>query len=333
MGEPARVSVEEPGVVALRVENISKRYGKFQAIDQVSFEIRKGEVLGFLGPNGAGKTTTMRIITGFFPPSEGKVFIGDVNLHQKPREAKKRIGYMPESVSIYPDMRVQEFLSFVAQIKGVPGRGRKAHLDQKMDRCGLTEVRRKLIGHLSKGFRQRVGIAQALVGDPDVIVLDEPTNGLDPKQIIEIRNLLRELGRERTLILSTHILPEVSMVCTRVLIMNQGRIVASGTSEELEAGLKKAFEIYVLIGSAKVKDQALDLLGTLPGVEKVTVIEEKNDQIGISLMISKGEDPRPEISRLFVQHQIPLLEIRSGRLSLEDIFMKIVLRETPVKPL
>lgn len=328
MGDRER---EEPGVIALRVENISKRYGRFQAIEQVSFEIRKGEVLGFLGPNGAGKTTTMRILTGFFPPTEGKVFIGDIELHKRPQEAKRKIGYLPESVSIYPDMRVEEFLTFTARLKGVSARGRKSHLDEKMERCGLKDVRRKLIGQLSKGYRQRVGIAQAIVGDPEVIVLDEPTNGLDPKQIIEIRNLLRELGRERTLILSTHILPEVSMVCTRVLIMNQGRIVASGTSEELEAGLKKAFEIYVLIGSAKLKDQALDLLGGLQGVEKVTVLEEKNDQVGISLMISKGEDPRPEISRLFVQHQIPLLEIRSGRLSLEDIFMKIVLRETPVK--
>ena len=331
MGERERVNVEEPSEVALRVQNITKRYGRFQAIEQVSFEIRKGEVLGFLGPNGAGKTTAMRILTGFFPPTEGKVWIGDLELQKNPQEAKKRIGYLPESVSIYPDMQVEEFLNFVAHLKGVRRRNRKAHLNEKMERCGLIEVRRRLIGQLSKGFRQRIGIAQALVGDPDIIVLDEPTNGLDPKQIIEIRNLLRELGREKTLILSTHILPEVSMVCTRVLIMNQGRIVASGTTEELEAGLKKAFEIYVLIGGSRYKDQAIDLLSTLSGVEKVTVLEEKNDQVGVSLLISKGEDPRAEISRLFVQHQIPLLEIRSGRLSLEDIFMKIVLRETPVK--
>lgn len=331
MVEQGTVRVEEPTPIALRVEGISKRYGRFQAIEQVSFEIRKGEVLGFLGPNGAGKTTTMRILTGFFPPTEGKVWIGDLELRQNPQEAKKRIGYLPESVSIYPDMTVEEFLQFVAQVKDVPRSARKTHLDERMERCGLTDVRRRLIGHLSKGFRQRIGIAQALVGDPEVIVLDEPTNGLDPKQIIEIRSLLRDLSRERTLILSTHILPEVSMVCTRVLIMNHGKIVASGTSEELEAGFKKAFEIYVLIGGAKFKDQAIALLEVLPGVEKVAVVEDKADQIGLSLLIGEGADPRPEISRLFVQHQIPLLEIRSGKLSLEDIFMKIVLRENAVK--
>ena len=331
MVERERRNIEEPAPVALRVENISKRFGSIHAIQNVTFEIRKGEVLGFLGPNGAGKTTTMRIITGFFPPTSGKIWVGHLDLQAKPQEAKKRMGYLPESVSIYPDMRVCEFLEFVADLKKVPRREQKSHLEEKMDRCGLTEVRSRLIGHLSKGYRQRVGIAQALVGDPELIVLDEPTNGLDPKQIIEIRNLIRELGREKSRNLSTHILPEVSRVCTRVLIMNEGKIVASGTSEELEAGLKKAFEVYVLIAGAQYKDLAVELLNRLPGIEKITITEEKKEQVGISLMISKGEDPRPEISRIFVQHQIPLLEMRAGRLSLEDIFMKIVLRETPVK--
>jgi ABC-2 type transport system ATP-binding protein len=320
-----------PDPVTVRVEGVCKKFGNFQALDNVSFEIRKGEVLGFLGPNGAGKTTTMRILTGYFPPTEGKVWIGETEIRTKPHETKRRIGYLPETVNLYGDMKVVEYLEFVAEIKNVSRAKRNQHLEEKLTRCGLWDVRQKMIGHLSKGYRQRVGLAQALVGDPEVVVLDEPTNGLDPKQIIEIRELIKDLGREHTIILSTHILPEVSMICSRVLIMNQGRIVASGTTEELEAGLKKAFEIYVLIGGVKLKDQALDLLKTLPGVERVNVAEEKNDQVGISLMVSKGEDLRPEISRLFVKNHIPLLEIRSGRLSLEEIFMKIVLSENPPK--
>lgn len=321
--------VETTREIAVRVENISKRFGRFQALKEVSFDLYKGEVLGFLGPNGAGKTTTMRILTGFFPPTHGKVWIGEDELQKNPHATKRKMGYLPESVSIYPEMKVLEFMQFVAKLKSVSRSHLKTHLEEKLERCGLWDVRGRLIGTLSKGYKQRVGIAQALIGDPEVIILDEPTNGLDPKQIIEIRGLIRELGQDRTLILSTHILPEVSMVCSRVLIMNHGRIVATGTSEELEAGLQKASEIYILIGSASHKKAALTLLEKIQGVEKVNVLEEKADQVGISLTVaqSRKEDVRPEISRLFVQHQIPLLEIRSGRLSLEEIFMKIVLNE------
>lgn len=312
--------------VKVRVENLCKDFGKFRAIDQVSFELKQGEVLGFLGPNGAGKTTTMRILTGFFPPSEGKVYIGGVELFKNPRDAKKKIGYLPESVSLYPDMRVEEFLRFVASVKGVPGRSRKEHLEGIMTRCGLMEMRKRLIGRLSKGYKQRVGLAQALVGDPDILVLDEPTNGLDPKQIIEIRKLIRELGRERSLIISTHILPEVSMVCDRVLIMNQGKVVASGTTGELEAGLTKALEVHVVIGDRTRKDEALNILKSFTSAENVSV-EEKDGNVAFCLTMGQGEDLRPAITRIFVQHQIPILEIRSGRLSLEEIFMKIVVSE------
>lgn len=313
--------------VAVRVENISKKFGRFQAIDQVSFELYKGEVLGFLGPNGAGKTTTMRILTGYFQPSRGKVMVGDLDLHKKPSEVKKRIGYLPEASNFYPDMTVEEFLRFAARLKNVPRKKLQEHIEEKIQRCGLWEVRKRVIGHLSKGYRQRVGIAQALIADPEVIILDEPTNGLDPKQIIEIRELIRELGQERTLILSTHILPEVSMVCTRVLIMNKGKIVATGTSEELEAGLKNALEIYVLVEGEQHKQKAVELLTALPGVEQTKIVEEKKGQFGISIMVSKGQDLRAKITKLFVEQQIPLLEIRSGRLSLEDIFMKILLEQ------
>ncbi len=325
-----KTAVADPeNPVMVRVENISKRFGAFTALDRMSFALRKGEVLGLLGPNGAGKTTAMRILTGFFPPSEGKVWIGGKDLFQNPCEVKRRIGYLPESVSIYGDMKVLEFLNFVAQVKSVNRKERSRKLEDVLSRCGLWEVRGRLIGHLSKGYRQRVGLAQALVGDPEVLILDEPTSGLDPKQIIEIRNLIRELRGNRTLIVSTHILPEVSMVCDRVLIINQGRLVASGTTDELEAGLKARQQIFVVMGDCHRKDEALGFLESLPGVQNVVVMEEKNDQVCFSLAASGGSDLRPAISRLFVEHEIPLLEIRSGRLTLEEIFMKLVVTEAP----
>lgn len=313
--------------VMVRVESICKRFGTFNAIEGVSFEVRQGEVLGFLGPNGAGKTTTVRILTGYFPPSEGTVWIGERELFKHPKQVKQRIGYLPEVVQLYGDMRVSEFLDFVAEAKNVSRKQKKNKMEEIISRCGLDTVRKQLIGQLSKGFRQRVGIAQALVGDPDVLVLDEPTSGLDPKQIMDIRELIRELGRERTLILSSHILPEVSMVCDRVLIMNKGRVVASGTSDELEASLKDTQEIFIVMGERHRKDEALGFLKALSGVEKIAVIDERSDQVSLSLTVSKDHDLRPAISRLFVSREIPLLEIRSGRLSLEEIFLKIVVSE------
>lgn len=326
--ERQKLSVASPEApVTVRAEKISKDFGGLRALDQVSFEVRQGEVLGLLGPNGAGKTTAMRILTGFFPPTEGKVWIENRELFKEPEEAKRRIGYLPESVSLYPDMKVLEFLKFVANVKGVKRKEQRLHLEDKLTRCGLWEVRNRIVGELSRGFKQRVGLAQALVGDPAILVLDEPTGGLDPKQIIEIRGLIRELVKDRTLVLCTHILPEVSMVCDRVLILNQGRVVASGTTDQLEAGVKERHEVFILMGHRHRKDEALVLIQELPGVIRVTGIEEKNDQVAISIEVSKARDLRPDISRLFVQHQIPLLEIRSGKLSLEDIFLKIVVDE------
>jgi len=318
---------ESPAKVSVRVQKISKSFGRFKALDAVSFEMRQGEVLGFLGPNGAGKTTTVRILTGFFPPSEGKIWIGDIEMFKHPREAKQRIGYLPESVSLYGDMRVHEFLEFVAAVKGVPRKKRKEQLEEKLTQCGLWEVRRKLIGFLSKGYRQRVGIAQALIGDPELLVLDEPTNGLDPKQVVEIRSLIRELGKNRSLIVSTHILPEVNMLCDRVLIMNRGRVVASGTTEELEKGLKKTREVYVMVEAGARRTEILGLFQSMAGVDRVGMVEEKEGQTAFSIMISTAEDLRPAISRLCVENKIPLLEMRAGRLSLEEIFMKIVTDE------
>ncbi len=324
----AKTLIQPPEApVMVRVEGLSKHFGRLTAVDGLSFSIRQGEIVGFLGPNGAGKTTAIRVLTGFFPPSAGKVFIGEQDLFKNPGLIKRRIGYLPESVCFYDDMQVFEFLNFVATVKAVPRKKRRTHVEEKMDRCGLWNVRSRLIGQLSKGYRQRTGLAQALIGDPEVLFLDEPTNGLDPKQIIEIRSLIRELGRNSTLILCTHILPEVSMVCERVLIMNHGKLVASGTTEELEASLHDQQEIYVTMGDRHRGSEGLEILKALPGAKDVKVVQEKNDQVFFSLLVSKGQDPRPEISRRFVERHLPLLEMRSARLSLEEIFMKIVIKE------
>ena len=322
----ARLRIESPDrEICVRAENISKNFGGIRVLENVSFEIAKGEILGFLGPNGAGKTTTVRILTGFFPPSSGRVWIAEQDLARNPGRAKQRIGYLPESIGLYEDMRVEEFLKFSGAMKGLKSAARKEQVAQKIERCGLGDVRKRLIGRLSKGYRQRLGLAQALLGDPELLVLDEPTNGLDPKQIIEIRTLIRELGRERTVFLSTHILPEVSMVCDRVIIMSRGRLVASGTAEELEAGLKKAREILVTAGEPWRRDEAIGLLRSLPGLEDVRVVKEEPDQVSFSMTVPADKpDPRAEISRLFVEKGIALLEIRSARLSLEEIFMRIL---------
>ncbi|MCM8775569.1 MAG: ABC transporter ATP-binding protein [Candidatus Omnitrophica bacterium] len=335
---PTYQVVESPQIeapeakVMLRVENISKDFGKFRALDRVSFEIREGEILGFLGPNGAGKTTAMRILTGFFPPTEGMVWIDGEELFSRPQKLKRKIGYLPEYVNLYGEMTVMEFLKFVAQAKRVHPKIRERHLEEKLTSCGLWDVRHWLIDRLSKGYRQRLGLAQALVGDPDILILDEPTNGLDPKQIIEIRTLIRELGKERTLVLSTHILPEVSMVCDRVLILNQGKVVASGTPDELEALLKDRHRIYIMMADRYRKEDALGLLRELPGVQRVDVTDERDDHVSLALEVSKEMDLRSSISRLFVEHRIPLLEIRSGKLSLEEIFLKIVVNENTEYP-
>lgn len=322
----ARVQSPEAPVM-LRFENISKNYGNFKALDDISFEIRQGEILGFLGPNGAGKTTAMRILTGFFPPTKGRVWVKGKELFKDPKSSKCSIGYLPEAVSLYTDMKVEEYLSFVASIKNIAHKKRRAHVDEKLAQCGLWSVRNRLIKRLSKGYCQRVGLAQALVGDPDVLALDEPTSSLDPKQIIEIRTLIRELGRQRTLILSTHILPEVSMVCDRVIIINRGKVVASGTTDELEAELRERHELLIVMGDRHRKSEALTLLEGLPGVERIAVVEERNDQVSVSIALGKGQDLRAVISRLFIEQGIPLLELRSSKLSLEEIFLKLVVKE------
>ncbi len=312
------------------VQNVSKDYGRRRALHEISFEVLKGEILGLLGPNGAGKTTLLRILTGFFPPTFGRVTLGDIDLAKQPKKLKRRIGYLPERVAIYPDLRVEEFLKFVAGIKGVPRKSRNKEIEEKMEQCGILTVRKRLVGHLSKGYLQRVGLAQALIADPDVLILDEPTNGLDPKQIIEIRELIRNLGRKRTLILSTHILPEVSKLCERVLILNQGRIVAQGRPEDLERGVAERQEILVRVGEGG--DSLERTLATIPGIQNLEKHAEEASVTVYVLQTLLHEDLRPEISRRIVRSGVPLLELSTKRLSLEDVFLKLVLSEEMTEP-
>lgn len=307
----------------VRIEEISKRYGNFQALHNVSFEIKLGEIVGFLGPNGAGKTTTMRILSGFFPPSSGRVWVNGVELFKHPQTAKQWIGYLPESVSLYPDMKVAEYLRFVAKLKGVSRKGLTTYLEGKMATCGLTEVGHRLIGRLSKGYRQRVGIAQALIGDPKLLILDEPTTGLDPKQIAEIRDLIRKLGKERGVILSTHILSEVSMLCHRVVMINRGQIIASGTVQELGACLKDREGIRVIIKEKKHENLAVKLLKTFPGVENLQISETPEDEICFSFETTQ-EDLRSRIAKDFVENGISVAEIQRVQFSLEEIFLHLI---------
>ncbi len=308
----------------IKLENVSKKYGRFQALKDVSFEVRKGEIVGFLGPNGAGKTTAMRILAGFFPPTSGRVFVGGVDMAKHPHKAKRALGYLPETVSLYPDMKVIEYLRFVAKLKGVPAHELDGHVRSKMSFCGLLEVGHRLIGRLSKGYRQRAGLAQALMADPAVLILDEPTTGLDPTQIKEIRELIRALGQNRAVILSTHILPEVSMLCSRVMMINQGQILASGTVPELASCLKDREAIHIKIKDKKDQARALKILDSMPEVEALRVEQEVRGETFISFETSPEEDLRPRIMKLFVEQGISLTEIQRLQLSLEDVFLGLL---------
>jgi ABC-2 type transport system ATP-binding protein len=308
----------------IKLENVSKKYGRFQALKDVSFEVQKGEIVGFLGPNGAGKTTAMRILSGFFPPTSGRVFVGGVDMSKNPRKAKRAIGYLPETVSLYPDMRVIEYLRFVAKLKGVPAHELSGHVRSKMSFCGLLSSGHRLIGRLSKGYRQRVGLAQALMADPAVLVLDEPTTGLDPTQIKDIRDLIRALGQNRAVILSTHILPEVSMLCNRVMMINQGQILASGTVPELASCLRDRDAIHIKIKDKADQDRALKILASIPEVEALKVEEEVRGEVFISFEASPEQDLRPRIMKLFVEQGISLTEIQRVHLPLEDIFIGLL---------
>jgi ABC-2 type transport system ATP-binding protein len=288
--------------------------------------VERGEIFGFLGPNGAGKTTTMRILTGFIPATEGKAIVAGFDVFDQPIEAKRRTGYLPETPPLYPDMSVVEYLEFVAKIKGVPAAGRRQRIQTVMERTRIDDMANRLCSKLSKGYRQRVGLAQAIVHNPDVLILDEPTAGLDPKQIIETRELIKELAGDHTIILSTHILPEVSQTCQRVVIINKGHVVALDTPDNLTARLRGSETMYL-----QVDTNGRDALGALEGVAGVTRVAESDRRdglVGYEIESQRGRDVRRDLARTVVTNGWGLLEMRPMRMSLEDIFLSLTTEET-----
>lgn len=301
----------------IEVKNLSKQYGDHKAIDQLNFNIKKGEVVGFLGPNGAGKSTTMKIITGFMAPSSGVAKVGDIDVFEDPIAVKRKIGYLPETPPVYADMLVREYLSFVAELKDVPVNKLRMAVDHAIEKTQLQSVQNRLIQNLSKGFRQRVGIAQALVSDPEILILDEPTVGLDPKQVAEIRTLIQELRGQHTLILSTHILPEVQATCERIIIIHQGKIVAQDSLQNLAHLQSGSRRVNLKIREASEK--MISALGHLPGVIKV----QQSDANNIMVEASESEKIVEDIAKLVIEKQAGLLEISSAKADLEEIFLKL----------
>jgi len=309
----------------IEVQHLTKHFGRVTAVDDVSFRVERGEILGFLGPNGAGKTTTMRIVTGYMPPSEGRAVVAGFDLFEQPIEAKRRTGYLPETPPLYVDMTVREYLSFVASIKGVASKERRTRVGAVMERTRLTEVAGRHCGKLSKGYRQRVGLAQALIHNPDVLILDEPTAGLDPKQIIETRELIKALAGDHTIVLSTHILPEVSQTCQRVVIINKGRVVAVDTPDNLTRRLRGTETMYVQVdgGGAMVQE----VLGRVAGVTRIAETDRHDGTVGFEVDSERGRDVRREIAQAVVSGGWGLLELRPVRMSLEEIFLSLTTEE------
>ncbi len=307
----------------IEARGLTKWYGPVPAIQDVSFEIAKGEVVGFLGPNGAGKSTTIRILTCFMPPTAGSAMVDGLDCLENSLEVRRRIGYLPENVPLYNEMTVRRFLSFVAQVKGVPWKDIGREVDRVTDVCGLASVRNRIIGNLSKGFRQRVGLAQALINNPPVLILDEPTIGLDPTQIVEIRKLIQDLREDHTVLLSSHILPEVAQICRRVLIINKGRIVATDTPGALTAQLQKSAKIRLTVSGDGTG--LAHALGRLDGVLQVHL--EADDPVRLVVETDRSRDLRPALARTAVDYGVDLLELKTVDLSLEDIFMHLVTEE------
>ena len=311
----------------IEVQHLTKRYGRVTAVDDVSFRVERGEILGFLGPNGAGKTTTMRILTGYIPATEGMAIVAGFDVFDQPIEAKRRTGYLPETPPLYPDMSVAEYRNFVASIKGVPANEKRQRIQQVMIKTRIDDMANRLCSKLSKGYRQRVGLAQSIIHNPDVLILDEPTAGLDPKQIIETRQLIKGLAGDHTIILSTHILPEVSQTCQRVVIINKGRVVAVDTPDNLTARLRGSETMYIQIDA-----NGLDASGALrrvPGVTRVVESDRREPAVGYEVESERGHDVRGELARIVVSSGWGLLELRPMRISLEDIFLSLTTDEMP----
>jgi len=310
----------------IEVNNLVRRYGPHIAVDHASFKIEKGEIVGFLGPNGAGKSTTMNILTGYLSSTEGTVKVDGQDILEYPTEIKRKIGYLPETPPLYPDMTVREFLSFAGEIKGIPKNEKKEKMNRIMETVGVDDVSGRLIKNLSKGYKQRVGLAQALIGDPQVLIMDEPTAGLDPKQILEIRDLIIDLGKDHTVILSSHILPEVSAVCKRVLIINQGKIVADDTPENLAKRILGGSHIILRLDAAEsAVSSALEKVAAL----KNLTFRESQEAGTVEAIAEAGEetDIRRDLSRALARADIPILMMRSQDISLEEIFLDLTTKE------
>ena len=305
----------------IEVQHLTKQYGNFTAVDDISFTVPRGEILGFLGPNGAGKTTTMRVLTGYMPPTEGKAIVAGYDVMEKPLEAKRRTGYLPETPPLYPDMTVREYLTFCARIKGVPSSDRKSRIGAVMDRTRIADMANRACGKLSKGYRQRVGLAQALLHNPDVLILDEPTAGLDPKQIIETRKLIRELAGDHTIVLSTHILPEVSQTCQSVVIINKGRVVAVDSVENLTARAGSTASVYVQVDAAGA--DPVPVLHAIPGVTGVQPVGAADANGSFEVRSDADRDVRRDLAAAIVTRGWGLLELRRSRRSLEDVFLHL----------
>ena len=310
----------------IEVQSLTKRYGPVTAVSDVTFRVEAGEILGFLGPNGAGKTTTMRVITGYMPATEGKVIVAGHDVFEQPVQAKRHTGYLPETPPLYPEMTVREYLNFVARIKAVPRREVRDRVDGVMKKTWVADMADRHCGKLSKGYRQRVGLAQAIIHNPDVLVLDEPTAGLDPKQIIETRQLIRELGGTHTIVLSTHILPEVSQTCQRVVIISKGRVVAVDTPANLTARLRGAETMFLQIAGPAESIEAA--LSGVEGVTRVAATPAREGLVEVEVDSERGRDVRRELAATIVTSGWGLLELRPMRMSLEDIFLSLTTEES-----
>lgn len=307
----------------IEIKNITKKYGDFTAVDNISFDVKDGEVLGLLGPNGAGKSTTMNMITGFIEPTDGEIIVNGFDISKKPKKAKKQIGYMPENVPSYHELTAKEFIKYMAELKLVEKKARKEEVARVIEQTGLQEVQNKLIKNLSRGYKQRVSMAGAMVGNPDVLILDEPTVGLDPKQILDIRNLIKELGKEHTVILSSHILSEVSQICERVVIINQGKLVAIDTPENLEERTKSKNVIYVTVED--VEDKMKTIKSKIENIEELTFVKNNEDGTKQYKIVSEeGIDLRKKLFEVLPKEDITIFELKKEEATLEDAFMKLI---------
>lgn len=309
----------------INVQNLSKRYGRYTAVNQLSFDVGAGKIVGFLGPNGAGKTTTLRMLTGYLPPTSGSASIAGYDIFRQSLQARRKIGYMPENVPLYDEMRVKEYLRYRADLKGLKGKDARNHITEAMDLCGLTHVRRKMIKTLSKGYRQRVGLADALVHKPDLLILDEPTNGLDPNQIRSIRNLIKRLGETHTILVSTHILHEVEMTCDHVIIIDEGKIKASGSPTELIDNMRAAGKISLELQADP--ETASGAISRLEQVKKVIVEDSSDEWTRFSVLVDSGTDTRERIVNLAGQYGWPMRSIHRHQATLEDVFVELTRKD------